>query len=69
LVASHGKSVHSKQSPTPFLNAQDAMAQKGFSLGVQPDVPLGQAPFTIFGHFSHAIPQTPILINYSSIDA
>jgi hypothetical protein len=38
------------------------MAQNGFSLGMHPLVPLGQVSFTILGHFSQAIPQTPIFI-------
>jgi hypothetical protein len=35
--------------------------QNLFSLATQPTLPLGQVPLIIFGHFSHAIPQTPIL--------
>jgi hypothetical protein len=62
LLTSQGKSAHSKQRLTPFLNAQEDTAQKGFSFGVQPVLPLGHVPLTILGHFSHAIPQTPIFI-------
>jgi hypothetical protein len=36
--------------------------QKGFSFGMHPPSPLGQAPFIMRGHFSQAIPQTPIFI-------
>jgi hypothetical protein len=61
-VVSQGKSGHSKQSLTPFLQAQVATLQKGFSLGSQPTGWLGQVPFVILGHFSQAIPHTPIFM-------
>jgi len=62
LVVSQGNSVHSKQSFTPLVYAQLQILQNLFSLATQPTFPFGQFPLCIFGHFSHAIPQTPILI-------
>jgi hypothetical protein len=59
LVVSHGNSVHSKQSLTPFWWAQLQIWQNLFSFATQPTAPLGQVPLVILGHFSHAIPQTP----------
>jgi hypothetical protein len=61
-VVSQGNSAHSKQSLTPFVKAQLHIWQNLFSLATQPVVPFGQLPFCILGHFSHAIPQTPIRI-------
>jgi len=62
LVSSQGNSAHSKQSLTPFFNAQVQILQNLFSLGMQPCSPFGQVCLTILGHFSQAIPQTPIFI-------
>jgi hypothetical protein len=59
LVVSHGNSLQSKQNWTPFVNAQLQIWQNLFSLAKQPTDPFGQVPLVIFGHFSHAIPQTP----------
>jgi hypothetical protein len=67
LVVSHGNSKHSKQSFTPFVNAQLQIWQNLFSLAIQPASPFGQLPFRILGHFSHAIPQTPIFILTASV--
>ena len=39
------------------------MAQKSFLIGMHPFFPCGHLFWTILGHFSHAIPQTPILID------
>jgi hypothetical protein len=61
-VVSHGKSLHSKHSLTPLLKAQLQIWHILFSLATQPTVPLGQVPFCIRGHFSQAIPQTPIFM-------
>ena len=60
FVVSHGNCGHSKHRLTPLRNAQEAILQNGFSFGRQPPSPLGQLPATLRGHFSHAIPQTPI---------
>jgi hypothetical protein len=69
LVISHGNSLHSKQSLTPLVKAQLQIWQNLFSLATQPAVPLGQVPFCILGHFSQAIPQTPIFkVNPSLLD-
>jgi hypothetical protein len=62
LVVSHGNSLHSKQSFTPLVYAQLQILQNLFSLATQPTLPFGHVPLCILGHFSHAIPQTPILI-------
>jgi hypothetical protein len=59
-VFSQGNSAHSKHSFTPLPKAQLQILQNLFSLGTHPIDPFGQLPFCIFGHFSHAIPQTPI---------
>jgi hypothetical protein len=61
-VVSQGNSLHSKQSFTPFMWAQLQIWQNLFSLAMQPTSPLGHVPLCILGHFSHAIPQTPIFI-------
>jgi hypothetical protein len=66
-VISQGNSPHSKHTATPFLLAQLQIAQNLFSLATQPFGPAGQLPFCIFGHFSHAIPQTPIFISLSTL--
>jgi hypothetical protein len=47
---------------TPFVKAQLHIWQNLFTLAVQPSGPAGQIFFCIFGHFSQAIPQTPIFI-------
>jgi hypothetical protein len=60
FVVSHGKSGHSKQRRTPFLKAQVEIWQNLFSLGTHPCSPFGHFPETIRGHFSQAMPQTPI---------
>jgi hypothetical protein len=39
------------------------MAQNWFCFGAQPISPLGQVPQTILGHFSQAMPHTPIFIS------
>jgi len=62
LVVSHGNSLHSKHNLTPLVYAQLQIWQNLFSLATQPAGPAGQMFFCIFGHFSHAIPQTPIFI-------
>jgi hypothetical protein len=62
LVVSQGNSLHSKQSFTLFVYAQLQILQNLFSRATQPTDPFGQAPLCILGHFSQAIPQTPILI-------
>jgi hypothetical protein len=41
------------------LKAQVEIWQNGFCFGTQPCSPFGQAPLTIFGHISQAMPQTP----------
>jgi hypothetical protein len=63
LVVSQGNSEHSKQRATPFSNAQVAIRQNLFSFGTHPAAPLGHSALTILGHFSQAIPQTPIFMN------
>lgn len=60
FVFSHGNSGHPKHSFTPFICAHVAMAQNLFIWGVHPSLPCGHVPLTILGHFSHAIPHTPI---------
>jgi hypothetical protein len=67
LVVSQGNSLHSKHTVTPLVWAQLQIWQNLFSRGVQPLGPAGQAPFCILGHFSHAIPQTPIFISISQL--
>jgi len=68
FVVSQGNSEHAKQCPLFLLNAQVQIAQNLLSLGTHPASPLGHSPFTIFGHISHAMPQTLIFIcNLSSI--
>jgi hypothetical protein len=62
LVVSQGNSAQTKQRSTPLWNAQVAIAQNGFSLGLQPASPLGQIPRTMRGQASQAIPQTAIFI-------
>jgi hypothetical protein len=62
LVVSHGNSGHSKHRLIFLWYAQVEILQKGFSFGMHPPSPLGQAPFIMRGHFSQAIPQTPIFI-------
>jgi hypothetical protein len=47
-----------------FLNAQVDILQNLFSFGVHPFSPLGHLLCIMRGHFSHAIPQTPILIDF-----
>jgi hypothetical protein len=61
-VFSQGKSLHSKHSFTPLPNAQEQILHILFSLGTHPAAPFGQVFFCIFGHFSQAIPHTPIFI-------
>jgi len=56
--------LHSKHSLTPFLKAQVAVLQNLLSFGVHPTSPLGHLLVTIRGHFSQAIPHTPIFIKY-----
>jgi len=68
LVVSHGNSLHSKHILTPFVKAQLHIWQNLFSLATQPAGPAGQVPFCIFGHFSQAIPQTPIFMNYHFLE-
>jgi hypothetical protein len=60
LVVSQGNSGHSKQSFTPLV-AQLQIWQNLFARATQPTAPFGHVCFCIFGHFSQAIPQTPIL--------
>jgi hypothetical protein len=68
LVVSHGKSLHSKQGFIPLMWAQLHILQNLFSLATHPTLPLGHKPLCIRGHFSQAIPQTPILIfNHSLV--
>ena len=62
FVISQGKSAHSKHSLIPLLNAQVATLQNLLSLAIQPRSLFGQMPLTIRGHFSQAIPHTPIFI-------
>jgi len=52
--------LHSKHNFTPLRCAQLHIWQNLFSLATQPVVPFGHVLFCIFGHFSQAIPQTPI---------
>jgi hypothetical protein len=44
----------------PLWKAQLQIWQNLFSLATQPAAPLGHVPLCILGHFSQAIPQTPI---------
>jgi hypothetical protein len=67
LVVSQGNSLQSKQNFTPLVWAQLQIWQNLFSLATQPTVPFGQVPFCIFGHFSQAIPQTPIRMYIPSL--
>jgi hypothetical protein len=62
FVISQGNSAHSKHNLTPLSNAQVAILQNLLSLATQPVFLLGQVPLTIRGHFSQAIPHTPIFI-------
>ena len=62
FVISQGNSLHSKQNLMFFVYAHDAILQNLFSLGTHPSSPFGHLLCTMRGHFSHAIPQTPILI-------
>jgi hypothetical protein len=62
FVTSQGNSAHSKHSLTPLLNAQVAILQNLLSLATQPCFLFGQVPFVMLGHFSQAIPHTPIFI-------
>jgi hypothetical protein len=62
LVVSQGNSLHSKQNLTLFVWAQLHILQNLFSLAKQPTLPFGHVPFCILGHFSQAIPQTPIFM-------
>ena len=61
LVISQGNSGHSKQSFKPLVKAQLQIWQNLFARAIQPITPFGHVCFCIFGHFSQAIPQTPIL--------
>jgi hypothetical protein len=48
------------------MKAQLQILQNLFSLATQPTEPFGHVPFCILGHFSQAIPQTPIpMFNHS----
>jgi hypothetical protein len=49
----------------PLSNAQEAILHILFSLGMHPSSPLGHDLLAILGHFSQAIPQTPIFISIS----
>jgi hypothetical protein len=60
---SQGNWLHSKHHLTALAWAQLAILHILFSLGTQPCSPLGHIPLVILGHFSQAIPQTPIFIN------
>jgi hypothetical protein len=48
----------------PFWKAQVAILQNWLSFGKHPFSPLGHFPIAMRGHFSQAIPQTPIFIQY-----
>ena len=66
-VSSQGKSGQAKQYLIPFLWAQVAIWQNGFSFGMHPTPGRGQVPLDIFGQISQAMPQTPIYIGLFSI--
>jgi hypothetical protein len=61
-VFSHGNSPHSKHKSTSLAKAHEAIWHILFSRGTQPAAPFGHEPFVILGHFSQAIPQTPIFM-------
>jgi hypothetical protein len=52
----------------PFTFAQLAILHILFCFGVHPLIPFGQVWCVIRGHFSQAIPQTPIFIFYHRIN-
>ncbi len=57
-----GNSEHSKQVCTWRMKAHFAILQILLSFGTHPSAPLGHFPWILRGHFSHAIPHTPIRI-------